>query len=174
MSYLQRWAGYSSKDLFERWRKNWKWFHSRNLLLDRNLIYHQALGIEQNRGKIVLHLLFGLSLDKHQKSLDQSKQILWQFGSIRTKTFPNPDQPPLELFLIYQYFCTKHKIIDNEKWKLLETLHYTIKEFNNGIMWSVQICIARMGLDGGEGARKGLLGFVVALFVHVQMGNFSF
>ena len=29
----------------------------------------------KNNGKIVLHLLFGWSLDKDQKSLDQSKQI---------------------------------------------------------------------------------------------------
>ena len=83
-------------------------------------------------GKITLHLLFGWSLDKDEKSLDQSKQFSWQFGSIQTKAFPNPDQPPLEIFLINQYFCTKNKIIDNEKWKLLETLQYTIKEFNNG------------------------------------------
>ena len=87
---------------------------------------------KKKNGKIVIHLLFGWSLDKDKKSLDQSKQFSWQFGSIQTKAFPNPDQPPLEIFLIDQYFCTKNKIIDNEKWKLLETLQYTIKEFNNG------------------------------------------
>ena len=65
-------------------------------------------------GKITLHLLFGWSLDKDKKSLDQSKQFSWKFG-----------------VWTYHFFCTKHKIIENEKWKLLETLQYTIKEFNN-------------------------------------------
>ena len=97
-------------------------------------------------GKIALHLLFGWSLDKDQKSLDQSKQISREFGWIQTKAFPNPD---------------------HEKGKLLETLQYTIKEFNNGIMWSVKIC-----MDGG--AYKGLHGFVMALFVHIHLGSFSF
>ena len=77
----------------------------------------------QGAGKITLHLLFGWSLDKDEKSLEQSKQFSWQFGSIQTKAFPSPDQPPLEIFLIDQYFCTKHKIVDYEKWKLLETLY---------------------------------------------------
>ena len=35
--------------------------------------------------KIVLHLRFGWSLDKDQQSLDESKQIPLQFGSIQTK-----------------------------------------------------------------------------------------
>ena len=93
----------------------------------------------EKHGKITLHLLFGWSLDKDEKSLDQSKQFSWQFGSIQTKAFPNPDQPPLDFFLIHQYFCTKHKIIDNEKWKLLKTLKYTIEELNSGnvLTWNL-------------------------------------
>ena len=38
-----------------------------------------------------------------------------QFGSIQTKAVPNPDQPPLRIFWTYYFFCTKHKIIENEK-----------------------------------------------------------
>ena len=87
---------------------------------------------ESSVGKIALHLLFGWSLDKDKKSLDQSKQFSWKFGSIQIKAVPNPDHPPLGIFWTYHFFCTKHKIIENEKWKLLETLQYTIKEFNNG------------------------------------------
>ena len=111
------------------------------------------------RGKIALHLLFGWSLDKDEKSLDQSKQFSWQFGSIQTKAFPNPDQPPLEILLTYQYFCTKHKIIYNEKWKLLETLQYSIKEFNSGnVVCSNMHCPNGGGWGGG--ACKGLPGFL--------------
>ena len=93
------------------------------------------------------------------KGSDQSKQFSWQFGSIQTKAFPNPDQPPLAIFLINQYFCTKNKIIDNEKWKLLETLQYTIKEFNN---YNV-VCSTMHCPDGSRwgGAWKGLHGFCV-------------
>ena len=68
---------------------------------------------------------------KIKKSLDQSKQFSWKFGSIQIKAVPNPDHPPLGIFWTYHFFCTKHKIIENEKGKLLETLQYTIKEFNN-------------------------------------------
>ena len=113
-------------------------------------------------GKITLHLLFGWSLDKDEKSLDQSKQFSWQFGSIQTKAFPNPDQPPLEIFLINQYFCTKNKIIDNEKWKLLETLQYTIKEFNNGnVVCSTMHC--PNGSRWGGGREKGCTDFVYSI-----------
>ena len=73
-------------------------------------------------GKIALHLLFGWRLDKDKKSLDQSKQFSWKFGSIQIKAIPNPDHPPLGIFWTYHFFCTKHKIIENEKWKLLHTL----------------------------------------------------
>ena len=38
-----------------------------------------------------------------------------QFGSIQIKAVPNPDQPPLGIFWTYHFFCTKHKIIENEK-----------------------------------------------------------
>ena len=114
------------------------------------------------QGKITLHLLFGWSLDKDEKSLDQSKQFSWQFGSIQTKAFPNPDQPPLEIFLINQYFCTKNKIIDNEKWKLLETLQYTIKEFNNGnVVCSTMHC--PNGSRWGGGREKGCTDFVYSI-----------
>ena len=119
---------------------------------------HQS---EPGRGKIALHLLFGWSLDKDKKSLDQSKQFSWQFGSIQTKAFPNPDQPPLEIFLINQYFCTKNKIIDNEKWKLLETLQYTIKEFNNGNV----VCSTMHCPNGSRwgGCEKGCTDFVYSI-----------
>ena len=78
-------------------------------------------------GKITLHLLFGWSLDKDEKSLDQSKQFSWKFGSIQIKAIPNPDHPPLGIFWTYHFFCTKHKIIENEKWKLLHTLIVAIE-----------------------------------------------
>ena len=79
----------------------------------------------RTRGKIVLHLLFGWSLDKDQKSLDQSKQISWQFGKIQTKAFPNPDQPPLEFFW---YINTS---VPNIKLKTVKVAgNSTIKEFN--------------------------------------------
>ena len=64
-----------------------------------------------------------------------------------------------EFFLIDQYFCTKNKIIDNEKWKLLETLQYTIKEFNNGNV----VCSTMHCPNGSRwgGTWKGLHGFCV-------------
>ena len=83
---------------------------------------YKALLSENCSGKITLHLLFGWSLDKDEKSLDQSKQFSWKFGSIQIKAIPNPDHPPLGIFWTYHFFCTKHKIIENEKWKLLHTL----------------------------------------------------
>ena len=127
------------------------WFHTSTY----GAIYYKT-------GKITLHLLFGWSLDKDEKSLDQSKQFSWQFGSIQTKAFPNPDQPPLEIFLINQYFCTKNKIIDNEKWKLLETLQYTIKEFNNGnVVCSTMHC--PNGSRWGGGREKGCTDFVYSI-----------
>ena len=49
-------------------------------------------------GKITLHLLFGWSLDKDEKSLDQSKQFSWQFGSIQTKASQTPTNHPLKFF----------------------------------------------------------------------------
>ena len=55
-------------------------------------------GCRGSCGKIALHLLFGWSLDKYQKSLDQSKLISGQFRSIQTKAFPNPDQPGVREF----------------------------------------------------------------------------
>ena len=60
--------------------------------------YQYEVGCGKPGGKIALHLLFGLSLDKGQKSSDQSKQISWQFGSLQTKAFPNLNQPPLKFF----------------------------------------------------------------------------
>ena len=113
-------------------------------------------------GKIALHLLFGWSLDKDKKSLDQSKQFSWKFGSIQIKAIPNPDHPPLGIFWTYHFFCTKHKIIENEKWKLLETLQYTIKEFNNyNVVCSTMHCPDGSRWGGGRG--KGCTDFVYSI-----------
>ena len=67
---------------------------------------------ENKLGKNTLHLqpyrLFGFCLDcyiESQNSLDQSK--------LRPTLTPN--HPPLGIFWSYHFFCTKHKIVENEK-----------------------------------------------------------
>ena len=52
-------------------------------------------------GKIVLHLLSIEILGWHV--------IIWDGSQV--KAFPNPDHPPLAIFLTYQAFCTGMKIL---------------------------------------------------------------
>ena len=113
-------------------------------------------------GKNILHLqpyhLFGFCLDcyiESQNSLDRSKLRLSQTPTIH----------PSEFFWTYHFFCTKHKIIENEKWKLLHTLivalelslskdigkpRFKIKSFQKCIAWR-----------GGYKSLPGLFGAMI-------------
>ena len=110
-------------------------------------------------GKIALHLLFGWSLDEDKKvwinpnnsheSLDRSKLRLSQTPTIHPSEFFGHitfSVPNIKLLKMKSESC----------WKL-----YNIQLKNSiMIMWSVQLCIARMGVDGG-GPWRGLHGFCV-------------